>query len=192
VLHNLGLFFEPVCQEWVMTLRKILAGCTLLAGFAVAGLVGGSGTAWATDPTTGSLDISATVEAECAITATAPAAVGTYDANSGTDATQTGTITYQCSSGMTGVSITLDKGTTSGGSISQRLMTDTSSDTLMYNIYQGAGETTLWGDGTTGTAATGLTTDGATHDVTYYVDVPSGQYVAAGSYSDTVTATIVF
>jgi spore coat protein U-like protein len=64
---------------------------------------------------------------------------------------------------------------------------------LNYNIYTTTGRTTVWGDGTAGTATLAGTGTGAAQAVTVYGRVNSGQTsVPAGSYADTVAVTVTY
>lgn len=87
--------------------------------------------------------------------------------------------------------MSLNAGTTSGGTIAARLMTD-SSNTLSYNLYTDVTYTTVWGDGTGGSSPVAGTGSGSLQSLTVYGRVPSGQGEPTGSYSDTVTATITY
>jgi len=93
--------------------------------------------------------------------------------------------------------------TGSSGSFAQRRMVraTTPADTLPYNLYLGGVpsvlNTNVWGDGTGGTVvwqgsmtlATGQTTKTDTNTVAGAV--PAGTVPSTGSYTDSVTATIV-
>lgn len=82
-------------------------------------------------------------------------------------------------------------GTTVGGTIPARLLTS-GSTTLGYNLYTTNGRTTVWGDGTGGSAAVAGTGTGLTQNLTVYGRIAGSQNLAAGSFSDVVTATITF
>jgi spore coat protein U-like protein len=64
-------------------------------------------------------------------------------------------------------------------------------DNLAYFLYQEVGHTNVWGD-TAGTAPAAGTGDGTLQAVTVYGVVTQAQNVAAGSYTDTVVATVTF
>ena len=71
------------------------------------------------------------------------------------------------------------------------------SSQLSYNIYKNVGRTIIWGDGTGGTGTMGdsyLLALGASHTetVSMYGKLTGGQNVSAGSYSDTIIATVVY
>jgi spore coat protein U-like protein len=132
-------------------------------------------------------NVTASVTGSCTISAT-DVALGAYDPGSASDGT--GTITYQCTPGLS-PSIELDAGQNGSGNANDRAMSNGGSGRLDYNIYQDNTFSILWGDGTNGSNVEDVTADGNSDDVTAYVTAPSGQSsAAAGSYSDTVTATI--
>lgn len=144
---------------------------------------------------TSNLSVTATVTANCSIS-TAPVAFGSYDpvsANATSPLNGSGTITVTCTSGDA-AKITLGQGSNPGtGSTDAapvRQMKDTGTDVLAYALYQDSGRTTVWGN----TAATGVaqTGTGSAQNVTVYGAVTAGQNVPAGSYSDTVVATVTF
>jgi spore coat protein U-like protein len=143
---------------------------------------------WAATTST-SFTVSATVVNNCTTSATA-LSFGNYDPTSGSDTSGTNTVTVTCTNGDA-YTIALNGGTTSGGSISQRKMTDGASHYLNYNIFQNAGHTTLWGDGTTGNTLSGTGTAVA-QNYTGYGSITASQTVPSGSYTDTITVTITF
>ena len=159
---------------------------SLLAALVVAG-VASAGTATATFP------VSATVTTNCLVsTAGGGLAFGNY-APGGGALTGTTVITLKCTAGA--VTVALNGGTTTGGTITQRLMAS-GTNTLQYNLYQQAAGTTLWGNGTTGSteAATGA---GVTTPVSLTVygmlpDNATNQAAPAGSYTDLITVTATF
>jgi spore coat protein U-like protein len=68
---------------------------------------------------------------------------------------------------------------------------------LSYNLYLNTAHTQIWGDGTRGTStiSTTLTVTRrrpAQARQTVYGMIPSGQDVAAGSYSDTIVVTVSY
>jgi spore coat protein U-like protein len=64
--------------------------------------------------------------------------------------------------------------------------------TLDYSMYTTAGRTTVWGDGTLSTSTQAGTGNGAAQALTVFGRIPVGQYVTAGAYADTVTATVTY
>ena len=140
---------------------------------------------------TGNLSVTATVSGTCTLT-TSPVAFGTYDPASGTDDTATGTVTVTCTSG-TGYTVSLDAGAneTTPNDITTRRMKANTSDYLPYKLYQDSGLTTEWGD-TGGAILTGQTGNGSAQAIDVYGVVVKNQYVAAGSYVDTVVVTVTY
>lgn len=120
---------------------------------------------------------------------TTPVAFGDYNVLSATPKTTTGTVTYQCTLGVN-IIVTLSRGSSS--TFTPRTMTS-GAETLSYNLYREATYQTIWGDGTGGTQThTALATILFPTTVTVYAQLPAGQNVAAGSYGDSVVATIIF
>jgi spore coat protein U-like protein len=118
-----------------------------------------------------------------ATTATGTLGFGTYA--SGNASNGTSLITVLCNFG-TPYTVGLNAGTTSGATITARMM-DNSGTHLNYGLYTDAGFTTNWGAATSIGTGTGLP-----QLLTVYGNVPSGQNVANGAYSDTITATITY
>ncbi len=125
----------------------------------------------------------------CTISATA-VSFGTYNPLTPTPLDTTGTLTYQCDF-VVFPSITLSMG--SSGTYTARTM-QSGSNTLSYNLYQDAVHLLVWGDGTGGTLAyTALVSvPNVPVPVTVYGRVPAQQNAGAGTYADTVVATIHF
>ncbi|MFT3726180.1 MAG: spore coat U domain-containing protein [Hyphomonadaceae bacterium] len=82
------------------------------------------------------------------------------------------------------------------GTLSDRKMSNGAS-LLSYNIYTNAARTIIWGDGAGGTGVVGdsylLALNATrTETVSMYAKLGAGQNVSAGSYSDTIVATVVY
>lgn len=143
---------------------------------------------------TSDIGITASVPNNCTIS-TSPLSFDPYDpinANATSALAGTGTVTTTCTSGAS-ATITLGQGNNPGGSSTnaspiRQLAAGTNK--LSYYLYQDNGRTTVWGN----TAGTGLapTADGTAQDSTVYATIPAGQNVPAGSYTDTVTATVTY
>ena len=89
------------------------------------------------------------------------------------------------------ITISLSKGLSS--TYSPRLMSK-GAEALSYNLYTNAARTNIWGDGTSGTTVyvRANPPNNSNVNVTIYGRVPAGQDVSAGTFSDTVSATINF
>jgi spore coat protein U-like protein len=70
-------------------------------------------------------------------------------------------------------------------------MTGPGSALLGYSLFSDSARTVNWGQ-TVGTDTVTGTGNGTAQALTVYGDVPAGQYLAPGSYSDTITATVTY
>lgn len=105
--------------------------------------------------------------------------------------TQTSQIDVTCTN-TSPYEIALDEGTTAGGSIATRKMTD-GTQTIDYNLCQDAGCVANWGE-TTGIGGDTVvaTGNGANQPHTVYGQVPVQTTPDPGIYTDTVTVTVTF
>jgi spore coat protein U-like protein len=140
----------------------------------------------------GNVNVSATVGASCVIT-TAPLDFGNYaplTTNAAAPLDASGSLVVQCTGGS-GSGIGLGDGL---NFLATRRLLNGAANYLSYELYRDAGRSLRWGDAViadryaTGFpfAATGSMT------ITIYGRVPGGQLVPAGTYTDTVTATVYF
>lgn len=141
---------------------------------------------------TANVNVSANVASNCFISAT-PMAFTDYDGTANVDATAT--VSVRCSKNG-GYTLSLDGGTTSGGTIAQRLLDGPGADTLQYNLFTTAARDVIWGDGTTGSTQGGTGTGlGNTLSHTVFGRVPlnaTNDGAGVGAYSDVVTATVTY
>jgi spore coat protein U-like protein len=154
---------------------KIAVGLCAVAGFATAA---SAGTA------TANLGVSASVAATCTISTSAVA----FGAYSGVLVDATGTVTANCVTG-TAWTIGLGAGNGTAATTSNRKMKSGANE-LAYALYSDSTHTTNWGN-VVGDSVAGTGT-GASQNQTVYGRIPAGAVPAAGSYSDTVVATINF
>ena len=138
--------------------------------------------------------------ANCSVSAT-PVAFGTYSPVSPTPLDGQGSVIVDCNGNgnQASVSIKLDAGL--WGTYASRAMAQ-GADRLFYNLYTDPGRNTVFANGTTVSCTTGVTNlpcvgsdpSGNTLRATrpIYGRMPTGQDVASGNYSDTVTVTITF
>jgi spore coat protein U-like protein len=152
-------------------------------GFLVLGLA--PRPALATTVTT-TFAVTATVQSTCLVSATTMA-FGTY---TGAVATSTSTVSVTCSN-TTPYNVGLSAGLATGATVTTRKMTGPASAVLSYGLFQNAGFTTNWGE-TIGTDTVTGTGNGAAQAITVFGQVAAGQFVAPGSYADTVTATVTY
>jgi spore coat protein U-like protein len=146
---------------------------------------------------TGSMNVSATVAADCNVNSVGAMAFGTlgipFTINT-TNATASAVINYTCTN--TGVSplIRLGQGSNpaalSTDAAPLRRMKDAGTNYISYALYSDNGHATPWNN-TTGTGVGG-TADGSPHAVTAYGQAIAPQNVPAGAYTDLVTVSVDF
>ncbi|MBP0615838.1 Csu type fimbrial protein [Jiella mangrovi] len=136
---------------------------------------------------TDTMGVSLTVTSECTVASGDLSFGSTGLIDSAIDAE--GTVTVTCTQASP-FQLGLSAGTTTGATVSQRLLTD-GTNTVDYNLYQDSAHATVWGD-TQGTNTVYVSSAaGSSGDaLTVYGEVATGQNVPAGSYSDTITATV--
>lgn len=147
-------------------------------------------TAALADTASSTLNVSATVTANCTVS-TSPIAFGTVNPLSGTNVDAAGGITVTCTNG-TDWEASAGVGGGSGASFAARRMA-AGTDLLNYNLYTNAARTSVWGDGSGTTVVVSNTGTGSAQAVTIYGRVGSGQTaVPPGSYADTVAVTVTY
>jgi spore coat protein U-like protein len=131
----------------------------------------------------------AAAQASCTISVTS-VSFGSYNVFNTSALDSSGSITYNCNNKASNVSISLGKGSSS--TFSPRTMTK-GGEALSYNLFMDASRTTIWGDGTSGTSIyTRNNPPNNSVSLPIYGRVSAAQDVSAGTYSDTVLATINF
>lgn len=90
---------------------------------------------------------------------------------------------------LTSYNVGLNAGVGAGATTTTRKMTGPSSATLSYQLFQNSSRTTNWGNavGTDTVAGTG---SGSSQTINVYPQAAAGQYVAPGTYTDTITVTV--
>jgi spore coat protein U-like protein len=150
-----------------------------------------AGTAQAATRST-TFTVSATVLDNCLVSA-GDLNLGTFDGSA--DLASTSTITVRCSND-TDYTVDLSAGS-SNNVLARTLTSATSSVPLAYNLYTDVAHSTVWANGLNGTGrASGLGAGmgtAITHTVYGFLDADLnvGQ-IDAGSFSDTITATITY
>ena len=165
-----------------------------IACLGAGALLATAGATYAANPATTTFQVSATVLKNCTVAAT-NVAFGNYTPTAGAAAAN-GTISVKCTKNSA-FTVSLDKGTTAGGAIAQRLMSDGAGDTLQYNLYTTSGFAAVWGDGTGTSLTQGGTGAGMGTAVTLTVygslpDNATNQAVPPNTYTDTVTVSVAY
>jgi len=100
------------------------------------------------------------------------------------------TISITCTNTTT-YTVGLDAGTATGATVTSRKMTGPSGAVLTYKLFRDSARTLNWGN-TAGTDTVAGTGNGAVQSLTVYGQVGVAQNVRAGTYTDTITATITY
>jgi spore coat protein U-like protein len=116
---------------------------------------------------------------------------GSYTSNSSTPVHGQTSIQLQCAPG-TAAEISLDAGTSpSGGTSRRNMQQDVGNDRMDYDLFQDAGRTIHWGD-RSGNDTKEVVTADAPLTVPIYGEIPGGQRVRDGTYSDVITISVSY
>lgn len=131
--------------------------------------------------------------AACSVSA-GPLSFGPYNPLSPAGSTTSGVITVTCDQAPPPiVTVEISPSGVSGGFFPRRMQRAGGSDTLDYNLYLDPGLTTVWGDGTAGTATQSQrVTKNKPWNVTIYGSMPGLQDVTPGDYADSIGISIIF
>lgn len=169
-----------------MTSNKIFAAALVVAMASAARIADANTTV------TGTMTVTASVAVSCAITA-GTLAFGAYDTVVGAAVQGTTTLSVTCTKGGT-ATVTLGQGSNpASGSTDTTPLRQMANSTnrLAYTLYQDSARTVVWGN--TGAAGYAYTSTGNPSDsLTVYGTITASQNVPAGSYSDSVVATMTF
>ncbi|KAF1700713.1 Csu type fimbrial protein [Pseudoxanthomonas kaohsiungensis] len=161
---------------------------TLIATALVAAGLAGTASA-ATDTRNFQVKINITESCLFSTSASSDLDFGNKARLSANDVDSTSTLVVTCTNG-TPYNIGLNAGTGSGATDTARKMTGPGG-TVPYSLYKNTGRTQNWGD--TGTNRVAGTGSGSAQTITVYGRVLSADTgVSAGTYTDTITATITY
>lgn len=165
-----------------------------LGGAALALTLTASGAALA-GTSTGTVTVNASVVQNCTVSSPT-LSFGNWDVVTYGSAplNATATITFTCTKGATGVYVTADTGANGTHATgTTRAMTDGASDYLSYELYTDSAHTVAWNTTNSGGHTFAPTFASlSTATATIYGQIPSGQNVPVGSYTDAVGVTINF
>lgn len=157
-----------------------------------------AGSALAASPTTGSFNVTASIQNNCTITSAANVAFGVVDPTGGGNLDVSANLVHRCTKG-TAYTIALDDGAGIGGTFTARKMESAGANTdqLSYNLYTNAARTIVFGDGTLGSVTAGGTGSGISGaasnlTTTIYARLVQNEDVSVDSYSDTVAISITY
>lgn len=137
------------------------------------------------------------INCTCTTSATA-VAFGAYNPLSATTINTTGNVAVTCSALIAGLNVSYVIALNAGlnGTFAARSMTSGGATLLQYNLYTSSADSTIWGDGTSGTSTVSdsylLSLLSVTRNYTVYANLPMSQNVSPGSYSDTITVTVTY
>lgn len=142
---------------------------------------------------TADLKVSATVVPICTITTT-DVAFGIYDQTKDNDAT--GTITTTCNVAAPLINLGEGANSSTPGNISEpqrQLKIPSTTNVLSYNLYRESNRTSVWGGISNSGVVVNNGNGNGTFITTVYGRIPLGQNnKLAGTYNDTVIATVTF
>jgi spore coat protein U-like protein len=179
---------EP--KRWTKGDRALKTKMMKSTVFTLACMLVLAGSAFASTTVTSPLQVSATVTGVCSISA-APMGFGAYDPLAAAPLPGSALLTILCTNGLPAV-VTMDQGLhAAGGSTPAIPLRQMGSglNVLAYGLFTDNGYLNTW-DGVTGSPYTGTGLAGS--NLTVYGQVPAGQNVQAGAYTDTVTVSITF
>ena len=162
-----------------------LAAMVLVSGALAAG---SSAQAQATNSASATMAVSLEVLPNCTVAAE-PLAFGSVTAAEAPSRQATASIEVACGPGVP-FTIALDEGQ-NPGSGTRRVLDSATGEYANYDIFVDAGHAQRWGAGGT-QSVSGVTTSAGTARLTAYGMISTATQLAAGSYSDTVTVTMVF
>jgi spore coat protein U-like protein len=167
----------------LVTIKSVLP-----AAIGVLALGLGSTSVFAATATT-TFQVTADVQNNCTVSA-APMPFGNYTVFGKLEFAINGDILVVCSSGLN-YAIGLNAGLGPGATVTTRAMIGPGSAALSYGLFQDASFAVNWGN-TPGTDTVSRTGNGGQQHIVVFGVIPLGQFVASGTYADTITATVTF
>ncbi len=137
---------------------------------------------------TSTFTVQVTLTASCTINVASNLNFGTQGVLSAS-VNQTSTLGIQCTN-TTPYNIGLDAGAGIGATVAVRKMTS-GANVVNYSLYQDSAHATVWGN-TVGTNTVAATGNGASQSYTIYGQVPAQNTPAPGTYTDTITVTVIY
>src|SRR5688572_25395349 len=144
----------------------------------------------ATYTATAGMPVRMEIVASCSVSAS-DLNFGAYASNQNAPVQGQTAIQLLCGTG-TLAELSLDAGTGPGGSTSRRRMEqEAGRDRLDYDLFQDPGRTIHWGD-RSGVDTLEVQTTGSALTIPVYGQIPGGQRVRDGTYSDTITVQVTY
>jgi len=158
----------------------------LLVGAALLPLIAASSSA-ATK--SANFQVLATIVSDCSVVSASNIDFGSVGVMTN-DLDTTSTVTLVCTPG-TAYTLSLDPGTGTGSTITDRRMASAGGGSLKYQLFRNPARTQNWGN-TPGTDTQGGTGTGSNVPYTIYARLPAQATPEVGSYTSTVTATVTY
>jgi spore coat protein U-like protein len=155
-----------------------------ILGFVALGLISTSAVAQA-NPATTTFGVSATVLKDCTVSATSM----TFGNYTGAVNSAQSAVTVTCTNSTT-YTVGLGTGLATGATVTTRQMQNGAA-LLSYGLFSNATWTTNWGN-TLATNWVSGTGNGAGLAINVYGQIPAGQYVTPGSYTDNISVTVTY
>jgi spore coat protein U-like protein len=129
-------------------------------------------------------------DTSCRFTTVTAVGFGAYDVFSGTPNNNgVGSLRIRCQGG--GSKTFIVRLSTGQSHIYSTRVMRSGANVLTYNLYTSAARNVVWGDGTGGSSTMAVNRNSTT-TLSLYGQIPAGQDVAVGIYSDNITATVDF
>ena len=137
----------------------------------------------------GQIQVSVTIQGECAVITPQALNFGTLGATFAAKAAQS-TIDVNCSAN-TPYTIALNNGQNGNNASDRKLKSGT--ELLPYGLFSDAAHSKVWGDGTSGSLVVSGVGTGGSQPITVYGQLPKPQNnPKPGMYADAVTATLIY
>jgi len=117
---------------------------------------------------------------------------GAYDPGATGPTDSSSTFSYVCTSARARP-VLIELSTGGGGAFNPRQLSS-GGERLAYGLYSDSTRSTIWGDGTGGSQSVSSVPVGPAHGatLTIYGRIATGQWVAPGAYTDSITVTLNF
>ena len=135
------------------------------------------------------LPITSFAATRCSISSITSVDFGTYNVFSTfSNNNGVGSVTIDCQGGGSNLLVTLSSGQ-SNSYVSRTMRSGGNS--LYYNLYTSAARNVVWGDGT-GASSTMVVNKNSITTLNVFGQIPAGQDVTVGSYTDNITTIVNF
>jgi len=124
----------------------------------------------------------------CDINSVTAVDFGIYDVFSAINNNGVGSITIRCQGGGSSFLVTLSSG--QSNNYVSRIMRS-GGNSLNYNLYTSAARNVVWGDGSGGSSSMSANKN-TTTTLSVFGQIPAGQDIAIGTYSDNISTIINF